>query len=185
MYIGLIDSGIGGLSFLKGIYNEENEYILIMDKAYFPYGEKSEEFLIKRTLYLCNYLFNKGVDKIILACNTLSLVVLPKISKVYKDKVTGVIELFDEVVIDNETLFLGSNKSIMYIKKIYPNVNVLDSQILINKIENKEDYEEELEEVLSLASNYKRVILGCTHFISIKDRFYNLNYISQDNLYKK
>ena len=48
-----------------------------MDKAYFPYGERSKEFLLKRALYLCSYLRDKNVDKIIFACNTLSLIVLP------------------------------------------------------------------------------------------------------------
>ena len=31
-----------------------------MDKGYFPYGKKSKEFLLKRSLYLCDYLIKKG-----------------------------------------------------------------------------------------------------------------------------
>ena len=45
-----------------------------MDKAYFPYGNKSIEFLLKRSLYLCEYLIKNNVSEIILACNTLSLI---------------------------------------------------------------------------------------------------------------
>ncbi len=185
MYIGLIDSGVGGLAFLNGIYDEKDKYILIMDKAYFPYGEKSEEFLIKRTLYLCNYLFKKGVDKIILACNTLSLLVLPRLKKVYKDKITGVIELFDRLDINEECLFLGSKNSSKYITKTYPNIGVFDSQDIINKIENKENYDQELQKIFEISKQYKTIILGCTHFIRIKDKFNELEYIAQDDLYRR
>ena len=47
MLIGVIDSGIGGLEIVNRL-SDKNKYILIMDNAFFPYGNKRKEFLIKR-----------------------------------------------------------------------------------------------------------------------------------------
>ncbi|MGM9971652.1 MAG: glutamate racemase [Anaeroplasmataceae bacterium] len=181
MTLGIIDSGYGGLEFLKGIKDKEN-YILIMDKAFFPYGTKSREFLIKRTLYFCNYLKKKGCNKIILACNTLSLIALDFVKLIYKD-VSGVIELLDNNY--QNALFLGSSNSIKYINKFISNISLYDGQNLINKIENNTFTIEDIKLLKKIAKNYDTLILGCTHFIKIKKYLTDINYVSQDEEYKK
>lgn len=180
MLIGIIDSGYGGLGFLKGI-RDNNSYILIMDKAYFPYGIKSKEFLIKRTLYLCNYLDSLGVDRIILACNTLSIIALDFI-KLYYDNVMGVLDLLDEHY--NNSVFIGSSNAIKYINIKYPDIDIYDGQDIINRIEKNQFNAEDILLFNKLSIRYDYVILGCTHFINVKDKLLGDNYISQDELYK-
>lgn len=181
MLIGIIDSGNGGYEFLKGII-DGNDYILIMDKAYFPYGIKSKEFLIKRTLYLVLYLKNRGCNKIILACNTLSIMVLDFIKLIFNN-VSGVIELLDNSY-DNG-LFIASRNTIKYIKDKIEGITALDGQYLINKIENNSLLINDIEKLKGISSRYNILILGCTHFIALKKYLYDINYVSQDELYKK
>ena len=73
--IGVIDSGIGGLSLLKNLsnlYPNEN-YIYLADNQYAPYGNKSKKWLVARINELIEYLYaNFNVKMVILACNTAS-----------------------------------------------------------------------------------------------------------------
>lgn len=181
MYIGLIDSGLGGLGFLKGI-KDNNDYVLIMDKAFFPYGNKSKEFLIKRTLYLCNYLKKIGVDLIILACNTLSIIALDFIKLIYPNTI-GVIDLVKDYFYGNN-LFLGSKNTINYLSNMYQ-ISYIDSTNFIYAIENNLDIEKYIQEVEELSNKYDNIIMGCTHFIYVKDKIKASNVIFEDDMYKK
>ena len=73
--IGVIDSGIGGLSLLKSLvskYPNEN-YIYLADNLNMPYGNKSKKWIVSRICELINYLYdNFNVKLVILACNTAS-----------------------------------------------------------------------------------------------------------------
>lgn len=182
MIIGIIDSGVGGLEFLKGINLKKNKYILIMDKAFFPYGTKSKEFLIKRTLYLSRLLFLRGCDFIILACNTLSIMALDFVKEVYPN-ISGVIELLGNNY--NNGLFIASRNTIKYVDKKIKGITVFDGQYFINKIENKTINENDINILIELSLNYEVIILGCTHFIKIKKYLKNIKYISQDEEYLK
>lgn len=128
---------MGGYSFLKGITQNENEYILIMDRAFFPYGSKKPDFLIKRTIFLCWYLKRKKVDMIILACNTLSVVALDKIKLYFKTPIMGVIELFDFANYKN-ALFIGTENTVKYLKNKYKQINFLATPKLISYIEKND-----------------------------------------------
>jgi glutamate racemase len=136
-----------------------------MDCAFFPYGLKSKEFLIKRCIYLIEYL-NKKCDKIIIACNTLSLLVLP-IIKGYYDNLYGV---FDYLAtnINNNSIIIGSKTTIELIK-IYYNNEVIDGTLLIDKIQKKEDYASIVERINNKLSGYDNIILACTHFLNLKE----------------
>src|SRR5215204_98819 len=70
--IGLIDSGIGGLSIWRAIRrllpNERLAYI--SDHAFFPYGDKDPEELCVRTEALTRVLLERGCKLIALACTS-------------------------------------------------------------------------------------------------------------------
>jgi len=140
-----------------------------MDKAFFPYGKKSKEFLLKRALYLSKYLSVK-VDKIILACNTLSLIVLPFLRLYYKN-VSGVFEEFLPYINSN-TAILGSKQTIRILKGIYPNNNLIDGTSLISKIENKKDYKEDIAKINKRIESNSNLILACTHFLILDDNVF-------------
>ena len=138
-----------------------------MDCAFFPYGLKSKEFLIKRSIYLIEYLENI-CDKIIIACNTLSLLVLPYI-KGYYSNVYGVFDLLREHITKNSVI-IGSKTTIELLKLEYNN-KLIDGTNLINAIQKNIDYKDIIKEINIMIKNSDNLILACTHFIKLKDEF--------------
>lgn len=173
---------MGGYAFLKGISKKENEYILIMDRAFFPFGAKEPDFLIKRCLFLCWYLKKRKVDLIILACNTLSVVTLGEVRLRLNVPVIGVIELFDMKKYQN-TLFIGTQNTVNYLKPLYPNIDFLATPELIEYIEHKDfrSIKAYINKKRNLFDSYSNILLGCTHFILIKHLIKNA--IAQDDLF--
>lgn len=167
MKIGLIDSGIGAIAVAKEF--AVDNYIILMDKAFFPYGKKSKFFLLARSLYLCEYLFHY-CDEIVLACNTLSIIVLPFLKLRYKNKIRGILDCLLPYSKEN-TVFLGSTNTIKYLNMQYYRFPCLACDDLIAKIEKEEDASLELARVERVIPKDSTILLGCTHFIYIKDKF--------------
>lgn len=70
--IGFFDSGVGGISVLKTAFMRmpyEN-YIYYGDNLNAPYGEKTEEQIKELSLSAGEFLYQKGVKAIVVACNT-------------------------------------------------------------------------------------------------------------------
>lgn len=163
----MIDSGNGGLYYLKSLQRSDTDYILIMDKAFFPYGERSKEFLLKRSLYLCYVLKSQGAERIILACNTLSLIALPFL-KLFFTEVSGVFQDFLPYLTKNSAI-LGSKKTIALLKTQYPDNLLIDGSRLISKIEHRLDTSEEVAEINRRIKGRENIILACTHFLGLSD----------------
>jgi glutamate racemase len=72
--IGIFDSGIGGLTVAKAVKAAlPNEDIVYFgDTARVPYGVKSEETVRAYALEITQFLMDKGVKMILIACNTVS-----------------------------------------------------------------------------------------------------------------
>ncbi|WEF30706.1 glutamate racemase [Pseudoduganella chitinolytica] len=70
--IGIFDSGVGGLSVLRHIHAQlPHEHLLYFaDSGYAPYGGRSEEWLIERSLAVAGFLFGQGAKALVVACNT-------------------------------------------------------------------------------------------------------------------
>lgn len=152
-----------------------------MDKAYFPYGDKSIEFLLKRTLYLSYYLYNR-VDKIILACNTISLIALPFL-RLFFDNITGV---FNEFIpyINKDSAIIGSNRTIKYLKNIYPNNLLINGSKLIYKLENNIIYNKDINRINKKIKNCSNIILACTHFLRLDDNVFIVEEIKNTKFTK-
>lgn len=70
--IGVFDSGVGGLSVLKhmrALLPAEN-FLYVADSGYAPYGERSHEFIRERSLHIANFLLEKNIKALVVACNT-------------------------------------------------------------------------------------------------------------------
>lgn len=134
-----------------------------MDCAFFPYGLKTKEFLIKRSLYLIEYL-SGYCDKIIIACNTLSLLIMPYVNKYYSN-VFGVFESL-EPYINEKSIIIGSKKTIEFIGYDYSNI-CIDGTKLIECIQNNIDYNDIIKDINYKALGYDNIILACTHFMKL------------------
>lgn len=88
------DSGLGGLSVFNEVYklNPQCAFYYLFDHACFPYGNKSENFLKDRV----SQLFNKAIgrlqpDMAVVACNTASTIVLPRLREEFSLPIVGVV----------------------------------------------------------------------------------------------
>jgi glutamate racemase len=91
--IGVFDSGIGGLTVVKRFLSSlPNENIVYFgDTARVPYGSKSNATVIEYSLQDAQFLINKKVKAIVVACNTASSVAIDEIRKAFDVSVIGMI----------------------------------------------------------------------------------------------
>jgi glutamate racemase len=92
--IGVFDSGIGGLTVVKALREvlpSENIFYL-GDTARVPYGNKSAETVERYALELAKMLIAENAKLIVVACNTVSSVAIPKLRANVSVPVIGVIE---------------------------------------------------------------------------------------------
>jgi glutamate racemase len=70
--IGVFDSGLGGLSVLKHIRAQlpGEDLLYFADSAYAPYGNRSEEEIVARTLAIADFLMQRNARALVVACNT-------------------------------------------------------------------------------------------------------------------
>jgi len=81
--IGVFDSGFGGLTILSAFLRRlpDYDYLYLGDSARTPYGSKSQEVIYTYTGQAVRFLFDRGCQMIILACNTSSTKALRKIQQ--------------------------------------------------------------------------------------------------------
>ena len=72
--VGIIDSGIGGLSILAHLLRMQNqcEFFYQSDHSNVPYGGKEQDFMLTQTVKMVDKLLEQDVELVILACNTLT-----------------------------------------------------------------------------------------------------------------
>ena len=70
--VGVFDSGVGGLSVLRALRDAlpGTAFHYLADSAHAPYGERSDAFVIGRSLRLAHHLQAHGAGLLVVACNT-------------------------------------------------------------------------------------------------------------------
>lgn len=83
--IGILDSGLGGLTIVSEIEIElpKEAYIYIGDSANTPYGAKTEEEIYVLSKQLIKFLIKRKVKLIVIACNTITVSCLEKLRNEY------------------------------------------------------------------------------------------------------
>lgn len=183
MPIAVFDSGVGGLTVLKKLLEilPNENYIYIGDNANIPYGDKSEEEIVKLTLKMTDFLVAKKCKMIIIACNTITACAFNILKQKYD---VPVIEVISNAITDalnrteNNNISLMAteftvktniykNKIIEYNKGV--NVTQVPCKELCPMIENDwYSYENRLDVLKGYLKNIDKnsdtLILGCTHY---------------------
>lgn len=188
MSIGVFDSGIGGLTVLKEIRKvlpDEKIYYL-GDTARVPYGEKTKELIIRYSKEIVEFLLEKNVSAIVVACNTATALALKELKETFKIPIIGVIEAGARTAIEatkngkigvigtKATIQSGKyeeeiklfNKKVEVLQKACPLfVPAVEEGILSGKLVNQI--------IKTYLDDFKRkvdtLILGCTHYPLLKD----------------
>ena len=73
--IGILDSGLGGLSVLREIHRllPQHSFLYIADSAWCPYGAKSYDQIHTRVTTLVDHLIQHGAELIVIACNSATI----------------------------------------------------------------------------------------------------------------
>lgn len=179
MRIGIFDSGIGGLTVLKKMIDKQpnNEYIYIGDTLNVPYGNKSKEQLMDLSIKIINYLIKRSVDKIIIACGTISSTVGQQLKETYNIPIIDIINPTIDYIIRNKYKKVGIIATSMTIRSnVFQeclnknNIEVIGVECpkLVPVIENKDQDKINvyLTEYLEIFKNNKvdAIVLGCTHY---------------------
>jgi len=191
-FIGVFDSGYGGLTTLKELQcllPNEN-YIYLGDTKNAPYGDKDPKEVEKIVLKIVDYLVKEKVKAIVVACNTATSIAIKSVREKYKDLIIIGTEPAVKVAVDNnkDKILVLATKNTLKLEKF---TNLVDKLNAEDKI-IKEDLEglatlidkgnldsEEIDELLNKKlSKYKgkidSVVLGCTHYPFVKDKIYKL-----------
>ncbi len=92
--IGIFDSGIGGLTVARAIYDRlpGESTIYFGDTARVPYGPKSPDTVRRYSLEILHWLLGQGVKAVVIACNTSTAHALETLQAESPVPVIGVIE---------------------------------------------------------------------------------------------
>ena len=101
--VGFFDSGVGGLSvyslFKKQLPNEKTIYF--GDLKNLPYGNKSQDELIKFAQTILDFYKTKNVKAVVIACNTSSALAYEHIKDRYDFKIYPIIQSCAKIIAES------------------------------------------------------------------------------------
>lgn len=92
--IGVFDSGVGGLTVVRALRAvlPGEDIIYLGDTARVPYGSKSPRTVERYSLTCQQFLLDRGVKLVLIACNTVSATALPALAAASPVPVIGAVE---------------------------------------------------------------------------------------------
>ena len=187
--IGIFDSGIGGLSVLKALIEQDDnlDFIYFADSAYTPYGDKTESEIIERCLSITQYLIDQKVDLIVVACNTATALAVNQIRKKYNLAVVAMEPGVKPAIQNSNTGNIGilattrtlqSHRYIQLLERFTTEGNFTEQACpgLVELIEDLQVDSPQMRKLLRtylepmLEQSIDTFVLGCTHYPLIKDQ---------------
>ncbi|MCX8650336.1 glutamate racemase [Gilliamella sp. B2776] len=199
----VFDSGIGGLSVYKEIYNKipNAHYIYAFDNEMFPYGDKSSEVLVNRVNAVIKTI-NKfqQIDLAVIACNTASTICLPSLRSNFSFPIVGVVPAIKPASLLTKNRCIGLLATKATIERAYTtnlinqfanhcSVKLLGLSELALIAENKlqgiavdmQYLKKLMQPWLNMQTIPDTIVLGCTHYPFIKEElqmiFPQVNFI--------
>ncbi len=182
--VGFFDSGIGGLTVLHACRKvfQNARYLYFGDNANAPYGEKSKEEILHLTTVGATRLLEEGANVIVLACNTATAAAVEELRARLPVPVIGVepaiapaAKACRNVLVLCTPYTAQSGRLRAQIER-YPNVEFIVCP-LTNLALSIERYAN-CHEAIDLEKHLKKgefdgVVLGCTHYVFLKDEIQN------------
>lgn len=150
--IGVLDSGVGGLSVLKCLHQmlPHEDFIYLGDTARTPYGTRPEAQIREFVEEMIAWLAKQNIKQLVIACNTLTMLGVETLQKAYPFTIIGMSK--------GEQLLLNASKK----KK----VGVLATPFTIAKETHKKA-------ILAVDSKAQVFPLACPEFVQLieKEKF--------------
>lgn len=192
--IGILDSGVGGLSIWKEIVlklpNESTIYLA--DSLNCPYGEKTPQEIYVLAKRLVNFLLDQKVKLIVLACNTITVFCIDKLRADFPDiPIVGTVPVVKSASEQTRNKKIGILSTIATSKSKYQKnligkfakdcvvVNIGTEELvpLVEKGEiNGAKVQRSLKKILNefVVKGVDTIALGCSHFPFLKDKIQNI-----------
>jgi|TARA_B110000091_G_scaffold59342_1_gene65056 glutamate racemase len=181
--IGILDSGVGGLSIAKAIAERlpNENLIYIADTLHNPYGNKSLDFIQTRTNDISKFLFSQSAKALVIACNTATVNAIDQIRANINIPIIGVEPAIKPAAKQSITKNVGilvtqataENYRFQYLIEQHKNdaqVHIQACPGLVELIETNKMQTQECELLLTqfltslLSKNVDTLVLGCTHY---------------------
>lgn len=192
MHIGFFDSGVGGITVLYEAMKllPKEDYIYYADVMNVPYGNKSRDEVRTHIFEAVDFIIDKGVKALVIACNTATSAAIEDLRKKYCIPIIGMEPAVKPAVKMNEnnhkrvlvtaTAFTLKEEKLKNLISKLDNERVVDLLPLPGLVEFAEKQEftsavvenylvKELEKFD--LTQYGTIVLGCTHFPFFKDGF--------------
>lgn len=181
--IGIMDSGMGGLSVLKEVREllPCEHYIYYADTANCPYGEKNDEFIRARSHEIVSELAEKGAQIVIIACNTATAAAIESLRESFDFPIIGIEPAVKPAALSSKSGVVGvlATASTLNAEKYQHTRDSFASrakfiekvgQGFVELVESGELDGERAEKIVSeslvplLEAGADTIVLGCTHY---------------------
>ncbi|MDO8206810.1 MAG: glutamate racemase [Gallionella sp.] len=181
--IGVFDSGVGGLSVLHHIRQmlPDERLIYVADSAHVPYGDKSADYIERRSIALTNFLISQGADAIVIACNTATAAAAALLRREFSIPILGMEPAVKPAVAATNSGVVGvlatigtleSARFAALLERYAGNVEIVTQGCpgLVEQVELGDLYSSRTRELIErytaplLARGADTIILGCTHY---------------------
>lgn len=186
-YVGMFDSGLGGISVLKEcvrLLPHEN-FLFFGDSANAPYGEKTRDWVLRRSRQILQGFLARGCKAVVIACNTATSASAATLRSEYPDlPIIGVEPALKPAALAHEhdrvlvmatpmTVSLDKYQHLMREWGDLADVVTVPCTGLAARIEKGNLDGEDLHDLLmNLVGEYRdkvdACVLGCTHYPFIK-----------------
>ena len=182
-YVGVFDSGVGGISVLKQLVAElpHENFVYYGDSAYAPYGEKTRDQVMRRSRTVVDLLLDEGVKAVVIACNTATSVAAAELRAEYAHvPIIGVEPALKPATLDPQNkrilvmatpITLRLDKYQQLAKRWGGECEVIDAPCpgLADRIEHGNVDDPDVRALVEqLVGGYRgevdAVVLGCTHY---------------------
>ncbi|GAB3064742.1 glutamate racemase [Virgibacillus ainsalahensis] len=188
--IGVIDSGVGGLTVAHELMRQlpKEKLIYLGDTARCPYGPRSKAEVQKFTWEMVDFLLEKDIKMLVIACNTATAFTLKDLQEKLDIPVIGVIQPGARAAIkftnNNHVGIIGTEGTIRSgaytkaLQEIKPGirVNALACPLFVPMVEQgilsgsqADDVVADTLEPMKRINNMDTLILGCTHYPLLRD----------------
>ena len=185
--IGVMDSGVGGISVLKHIHAllpHENLFY-VADSKYAPYGNKTAEEITARCMEITDFLIAKNVKAIVVACNTATAAAIDELRETFDVTIIGMEPAVKPAAEASKNGIIGVLATVGTLKSAQfaallesygRNVKVVTQGCtgLVECIERGELNTPETKALIRqytaplLADGADTIVLGCTHYPFVK-----------------
>lgn len=192
--IGVLDSGIGGLTVLHEMLKvlPEEDYIFYADTQHVPYGEKPKDEVRQYIFEAVDYLAAQDIKALVIACNTATSIAVNDLRQAYDFPILGIEPAVKpavqnsmikrkKVLVFATTLTLQEEKFQNLVRSI-DTADIVESLALpglVQLAEKRQFAEEEVQSYLEQAlsgldpNQYGTIVLGCTHFPYFREHLHH------------